>query len=341
MIRNALLILWFLATFVSSSFAGQSVIGATSVIFASVKQGREILTKKDDFVQRMSPFDRSARLKTKEPVSESAYLGFVGSSILEWKEAETQKIKSVLETIRPKLEALDLPLPRQVFFVKTTGKEEGGAAYTRANAIVLPERDLVKPAAKIQNIICHELFHIISRANPGLRDELYGVIGFVKCNEIQFPPVLKPQKITNPDAPMNDHYIGVKVRGRMSLVVPILFSRVKQYDEALGGEFFNYLQLQFLVVEKAAESPVVTPLSKDNRPVFVDLGQQSGFFEQVGRNTRYIIHPEEILADNFALLVLNRLNAPSPEVVAKIGRLLKKNRTAGPGPSVQKTNPRP
>jgi hypothetical protein len=30
------------------------------------------------------------------------------------------------------------------------------------------------------------------------------------------------------------------------------------------------------------------------------------FLEQVGRNTRYVIHPEEILAENFALLITGK-----------------------------------
>ena len=48
----------------------------------------------------------------------------------------------------------------------------------------------------------------------------------------------------------------------------------------------------------------------------------SGFFEQVGRNTEYIIHPEEILAENFALLILGKQNLPSPEIVEKMRRVL-------------------
>ena len=44
--------------------------------------------------------------------------------------------------------------------------------------------------------------------------------------------------------------------------------------------------------------------------------------EQVGNNTDYIIHPEEILADNFALLVLGEHNMPSPEIPQKMREIL-------------------
>jgi len=55
----------------------------------------------------------------------------------------------------------------------------------------------------------------------------------------------------------------------------------------------------------------------------VGLQQVAGFFEQVGRNTEYIIHPEEILADNFAILILQEHDVPSPGTIQKLGEVLK------------------
>lgn len=48
----------------------------------------------------------------------------------------------------------------------------------------------------------------------------------------------------------------------------------------------------------------------------------TGFLEQVGENTNYLIHPDEILADNFVLLVTGKKGVPSPEVVEKLGKVL-------------------
>ena len=204
--KTRLLAIAFLFAMTCSQSRAQLKLGEnTSVVFATVQEAREILTSRDGFVQRMSPFDRAARMKTDRDVSEKEYLEFVGKSVLAWNDAEKQKITSALQGIQAELEALSLPFPKKVFVVKTTGHEEGMAAYTRANAIVLPESELVVPMAKIRHIICHELFHIMTRENPELREKLYGAIGFVKCNEVAFPEKLKPRKITNPDAPRNDH----------------------------------------------------------------------------------------------------------------------------------------
>ena len=205
--------------------------------------------------------------------------------------------------------------------MKTTGEEEGGAAYTRANAIVLSEGELAASARALRKLLAHELFHVLSRANPQLRERLYEAIGFVKCNEIEFPPSLAPRKITNPDAPRNDHYIRVRVRGTECLAVPILLSRSETYDAARGGQFFEYLDFRLLLVERGKDGKTIQARYEGGEPMLVDLPQVAGFFEQVGRNTGYVIHPEEILADNFALLVLQTRGAKSPEILAKMRQI--------------------
>jgi len=306
----------------------------TTVVFATVDEGKQILTAQDDFVRCMSPFDRAARMKTDSDVSEKDYLEFVGKNVLVWNDAEKQKITSSFQGIQTELKALSLPFPKKVLLIKTTGNEEGEAAYTRANAIVFPKDDLKAPTAKIQKTICHELFHIISRANPDLREKLYTTIGFVKCSEVAFPLELKSRKITNPDAPRNDHCIRLQVGGAKRWAVPILFSSDEKYNMGRGGEFFDYLQFQFLLVERNDDSSTVKPIYDSQNSKLVGMQQVSGFFEQVGENTEYIIHPEEILADNFTLLVLQNRNLPSPAIIKKLEGTLKDKRNAEPNAPV-------
>jgi hypothetical protein len=82
-----------------------------------------------------------------------------------------------------------------------------------------------------------------------------------------------------------------------------------------GGEFFNYLEMKLLLIDRG---------NQNESSKLVDLREVTGFFEQVGGNTQYIIHPEEILADNFALLVLGERDLASPEIVEKMEAVLKK-----------------
>ena len=53
------------------------------------------------------------------------------------------------------------------------------------------------------------------------------------------------------------------------------------------------------------------------------LTQLNGFLEQVGLNTRYLIHPEEIIADNFAALVTDQ-DVESPELLTRLEATIQK-----------------
>jgi hypothetical protein len=297
----------------------------STVVFATREEAGQILMQQDDFFRSLSPFDRAARMKTDREVSGNEYLEFAGKNALEWKPAEKQRMVSALQGIQKELAGFSASLPEKIFLAVTTGNEEGGAAYTRSNAMFFPEALLAAPMGELQKTFCHELFHVLSRKNPALRDLLYAAIGFIKCGEIEFPEELKARKITNPDAPFNDHCIRLQIGNENCWAVPILFSSSKKYDVKRGGEIFKYLQFQFLLVERAGNSLAAIPMYAGKKPRLASLQQVSGFYEQAGRNTEYIIHPEEILADNFALLVLGGGNLPSPEVIAKLKELLRKS----------------
>jgi len=153
--------------------------------FATASEAAEILTRKDDFIQRLSAFDRAARMKTDRTVSAEEFLAFVKASVSSWTDAEKGKVEAAIGQIRPALEALPLPLPKTIALLKTTGAEEGQAFYTRDTAIVFPEGQLTAANPPLEKTIAHELFHILSRENPAMREALYQAIGFTACAEVQ------------------------------------------------------------------------------------------------------------------------------------------------------------
>jgi hypothetical protein len=206
--------------------------------------------------------------------------------------------------------------------IKTTGAEEGNAAYTRGTAVIIPREELAKAQKNLASMICHELFHILSRQSAELREELYGIIGFTPCDDLEFPKELATRKITNPDAPRNNHFIRLEIEGKKCPAIPVLLSREETYDEARGGEFFEYLDFKFLLVELKSGSKRPEPIYENSAPRLAGPEDVSGFLEQVGKNTQYLIHPEEILADNFALLVLGKKEVQSPEILQKMKAVL-------------------
>jgi len=295
---------------------------AQELLFFSVSDARPILSARDDFLARLSPFDRAARMKTDRDVTEAQFFQFVAASALNWSQQEKSIVETAFEKIQPAVARLKLPLPDKIDVIKTSGDEEGHAAYTRQNAIILPRNVLASPEKEIQRLLAHELFHIFSRSHPNLVKRLYKMIGFNYCGEVEFPPNLALQKITNPDAPKNDYYIQLELGTEKVQAVPILFSKVSKYDVSHGGEFFQYMQLALLLVGPPAGSGTPRTLYDSGVPRLIGLQQVSGFFEQVGQNSGYIIHPEEILADNFALLVLGERNLRSPEILLRMKRIL-------------------
>jgi hypothetical protein len=281
--------------------------------FASEIEAAQILGQKDDFIDRLSPFDRAARLKTDQPVSEEKFLAFIKTCVRPWTDAEEIKLQGAIAAIRSALEKVSLKFPSKISFIKTNGAEEGRAFYTRDTAIIMPAGEVEQASSELlRKTIAHELFHILSRTNPDFREKLYQTIGFSKCDEIQLPPELAIRKITNPDAPRNDHAIRLHFGGKEVAATPILLATSEKYDRTRGGEFFNYLQLKFLL----------PPKSGAGKPEVIDPAYVSDLFEQVGHNTEYIIHPEEILADNFALLMIGTTNLKSPEILEKIRSLV-------------------
>src|ERR1051325_5645920 len=95
--------------------------------FASVTEAVAILGQKDDFIARLSPFDRAARLKTDQSVSEEKFLAFVKTSVRPWTNTEETKVQQAIAAIRPALEKVSLKFPAKIFLIKTTGMEEGRA----------------------------------------------------------------------------------------------------------------------------------------------------------------------------------------------------------------------
>ncbi|MFX0071906.1 MAG: hypothetical protein ACFFAO_12525 [Candidatus Hermodarchaeota archaeon] len=288
------------------------------IIFLNKFQASKILAKEDDFIKALSPFDRSARLKTEYKVSTAAFLDYISKQTLNFGAFESSEIESILKNLKSKFSQYNINLPKFFFFIKTSGLEEGNAAYCRGNAIILPQT-IINAPYQLKNIIIHEIFHIFSKNNPKKQRELYNSIGFFSCPELKFPDELINLKITNPDAPFNNSFMEVSFNDENFKIIPILYSKMP-YNKKKGGEFFDYLQFRLLKIEVSNGSSV--PIyDKDKLSLFTTENFPE-FFLKIGMNTEYIIHPEEILADNFVLLINDSKNIKSLKILKLISEIL-------------------
>ena len=301
---------------ISAAGAGDELGEGVTVTFLTGKEGGKFLATPDDFTKSLSPFDRSVRLRVGRAVGEEEFLKHVRANAIDWTGQEKRRLRLRLGEIREKLKGLELPWSKTIFFIKTTGKEDGDAAYTRRNAVVLAASKLRRGDDGLRRLLVHELFHVLSRQNPKLASRLYGIIGYEPTPSLKFPVELAARKLTNPDAPFNRHAIEVGHAGRKVKVTPILYSRVEKFDEDKGGTLFRYLVFRLLVLDtKDLSKPARDEAGK---LILLQPDEAKGFHKKIGRNTGYIIHPEETMADNFVHLVLGKKNLPNPEILEKM-----------------------
>jgi len=299
------------------------------VEFASVEQGRAILGAKDDYTERLSYFDLTAKTRTAKAVTQNEYLSLAADSVVSWTEEEKKSVQPVLEQIKSDLKWIKWQFPKTVYLIRTNGNEEGGMSYTRANGVVLPGK---RVGGRSKGLITHELFHVLSRYNPDMRDELYAVIGFKKCNEIKVPQPLSQMTIANPDCPKLEHYIEVTYEGKKSYATILLYSQ-KPYDANAGGSFSRYMTSKLLIVHQDANDKQFKPVLRNGQPLLIDFDKVEGFYEQVGKNTQYLLHPEEATASNFTLLFAARADVPSPEILEKMRAVLASNQESEKKPT--------
>lgn len=295
--------------------------GETKAVFAGVEAGKKVLTNTDAFTQSLSKFDLQVRLKRTDATLEE-WKKFVAAEVLPWSDEELAHVKPAVTVLAEKLKRLKLPLPEKVLLVHTSGKEEGDAAYTRGNAIILPSKVLNYPPERLEELLCHELFHVLSRYDAETRQRLYGIVGFRACEEIPLPAVLRDRKLTNPDAPLINCTIELKLEGRVVTATPVLYANVATYDAAAGGSLFRYLTFRLMVVEK--RDGKWQPATGGDGPILLDPKQTPSYLEQIGKNTGYIIHPDEILADNFIQLVKENKNVATPKIIEQMESVLKR-----------------
>ena len=159
----------------------------TVIRFTGRSAGKDLLIADDSFTASLSRFDLQCRLKTGRDVTLADYRAFVALHVRTWSPAENSNVMASVERLRDAVRTLRLPLPPVIHLVRTTGDEEGGAAYTRGDAIVLPDKVLDYPPTQLDRLLAHELFHILSRRDGALRAKLYHIIGFELCEPIELP----------------------------------------------------------------------------------------------------------------------------------------------------------
>lgn len=282
----------------------------SKIHFATREEGRAKISTPDVYSDRLSPYELKAKIRTMSDVTSTDYLQNCRKFVRSWTGEEVSYLGSMIRQVDERINALGLAftLPEDILLIKTTGWEEGGAnGYTRENAIYLKQTSLSL------HLLVHELFHVVARTNPDRATNAYKLLGFDAVEEIQYDDLLK---ISNPDAPFLRHALAVTHHG-----IPIKVCLVMRGSGAYyGGGFFSYVRKKLLVLEERGGR--LQPQMKERQLHFLDYHEVQGLYQQIGRNTGYNIHQEEVTAEHFEFLMSGRTGLPDQGLVSGLQQVL-------------------
>lgn len=298
-----------LALFTSGAFASES--RATEWHFATVPEAAEVLAGNDGFFEAMAPAEIRLRALGPEVDDAEALRRQFRDGAIEWSGEERARLQASLARLAPSLTSSLALLPSRIMLVKIGEAVEDGIPHTRRNAIFLPAIVATLPEATLDSILAHEIFHVLSRNQAARRDSLYALIGFRPCR-LQLPDSVRAARITNPDAPEDAHHVSVPGHGDY---VPLLMTRsgVDAPPPALGES----LQAKLLAVD-ATNGVCTARTSQDGAALLFAPSAVPALMQVLGPNSDYVSHPEELLADNYALLVTRRAEAPDQAVLDRL-----------------------
>lgn len=287
--------------------------------FATRAEAQMLITDIDNFTNRLNSFDINLRLG-KENGRKSELLRLAMNETLNWSETEKKKITAAFKSLQAKIDKqkLKIKYPQEVILVKTSMKEEMNvAAYTRRNWIALGEKYINESTPEsLEYLLAHEMFHLLTRSNKDFKKSVYSVIGFnVTDRELFFPIDIIEKRISNPDIEMYDSYAEFTINGQKQKCSMMIYSAIPFSAEKTLSD---YLSVGLIPLNDS-----LIPLQENGQTVIYNIDQAEDFYQKIGKNTEYIINPEEILADNFAYLVTQKKNLPNPEIIQKIAAILK------------------
>jgi hypothetical protein len=289
----------------------------TQFVFADVKTGQAILTANDNYFNRMSAAEIAIRSRsTTADKSADDLKAQYAANVLDWTDQEKAQITKLVADSRKRLNEIAPLLPAEIIFIKVSDQVEGGLPHTRANAIVLPLSD--KPLT--EKLFYHELFHVLTRNQKARHDSLYDLIGFKSC---AFTPTaeIQAKMLTNPDVPAEGYYLPATIEGKSSAIMTFLHAAYPAFNPDVKGGFGGHFGFGLLKVKVKDGHCTVDP-DHAGKAQILNPGTVPEFFAAIGQNTGYIIHPEEVLAENFVFAMTGKQGLPNPEIPARLGTWL-------------------
>ena len=273
----------------------------------------------EHFFDHISALDMAIQMKTMLDTSKNRkavlydYKNALQKEVLSFTSDEVKFITSIFQNIFSECNSLSKNIfPSEIKLIKIKGSHYGETTYyTRENCIVIPQAELTEPdSQKFTKVMLHELFHVFSRLNHQKKLELYKLIGFKSTGGSQFLQIdenTKKKIILNPDGIDYSYSIQLKDRDENTFnAIPLIISNEGNFDEN-KPRFFDYIHFGLYKIMPPF-SKLIKVVSDENGESTINFKDHPEFFEQITDNTKYIIHPDELMADNFVIAIQSRAN---------------------------------
>jgi hypothetical protein len=294
-------------------------------IALSPYQSLSILTKEDaadaivadtieKFFDLVNPLEMSIQMKRNYPENTprtailADYKAFLRNDVDSFTSKEREKMTRILREacqlynkIEPKA------FPYQLKLIKTHAKHYGqGVYYTRQNAIIIPEPDLKLPDDQLLQTMLHEIAHVYTRLNPKKQVELFNLIGFrrPKVNNLVISDSLYKRIFYNPDGIDLAWTTDFTIEGtKNAQVIALIYSKVNAYNPDLH-EFMDHMGWGYFETQVTDKGLEILTVGQRQQSTLNMRELPLLFLKKF--NTNYVIHPNEIIADNIKLLVLSQ-----------------------------------
>lgn len=339
---NLLAILFVFAMLSCKSNSAQSKSAANEnavvTFIDSISASKAIVDDDEDgFFDNISIIDMAIQLKTEKIYTSRAqalsdYKSYLRTEVMNWTDPEKILLNSIFDSIKVQVQRVNPSLmPDDMRLVKIRTNHYGpDVYYTRGKNIMIPENALNRQGARemLEPVMIHETFHVISRYDRELREKIYALIGFFPHLEtLDIPTTITDRWLTNPDGISTDYYIQLTDGETTAKAIPLILSNKSTFTPT-NPSFFNYLQFDLFELEESTGKI----MHGDNLSTTLTDGMMPGFFEQIKDNTQYIIHPDEIAADNFIYAVTRsnitdskKFSEEGADLVDRIYKVLEEN----------------
>lgn len=285
--------------------------------FASCLEAQVTLGNTDEYIMKMSDYEKKLKLGHNNHYKIDNYLEFLESCALEWNEAEMKKITIAFNQINKKIMQMKTFLDVTITLIKTNGADEWNSAYTRGTCIILPEKKLsYYEGERLERLIAHELFHVISRNNTTLRKCLYEAINYWEAYGIIIPEDILAKKLTNPDAIYDNYYTKIEFENKEYFALPIVMLGDNNSSIDNTKDILSSISIKFLLLDVNMRA-----VKRDGLPVCLDFGQAKEIYSKIGMELDHLEQPEEIMAEYFTSIVMGDCGIDSP-IVKKIINIL-------------------